>query len=63
MKGTLTDKRKQEVSEEMQDLGYDCDGDLVERVLNWHRENPLPNDAALAANILDSLQKKGVTIA
>jgi len=59
----MTEQEKiQEVNNEMLELGYDCDESLVLEVLNYHRRNPLKNNAALAANILAHLSEKGVDI-
>ena len=44
----------------MCDLGYDIMPEEVEELLEWHRNNPMVQNAALASNILMALEEKGV---
>lgn len=54
------DEKVQEVVEEMQELGYDLTPDRVTDLLEWHKKNPMSENAALAANILIALESKGI---
>lgn len=56
------DKKIEEVVKEMEELGYEVTPEKVEALLEWHKANPMVEDAALASNILYALESKGIKI-
>jgi hypothetical protein len=58
----MANKKYEEIAEELSELGYECDAALVEKVIEYHRSNPLPNDAALFGNIIGAAQERKIKI-
>ena len=58
----LTEEITNEVLAALEEVGYETDAETVKAVLEHHRSNPLPDNAALSGSILYELQLRHIQI-